>query len=86
MKVPDVLLEKGQELLTGTLHLTVHNLIFNHADGELWVSLLPFFMIPIPNCPYPSPATRSHTRPPTHRQVYCVPYDNIGTVSFDPHG
>lgn len=30
--------EKGPETLVGTLHLTVHNLIFNHAEGELWVS------------------------------------------------
>lgn len=36
-QVLDVQLEKGKEILTGTLHLTVHNIIFNHPDGELWV-------------------------------------------------
>ncbi|KAI9309326.1 hypothetical protein BJ944DRAFT_236219 [Cunninghamella echinulata] len=36
-QVSDVQLEKGQETINGTLHLTVHNLIFNHADGELWI-------------------------------------------------
>ncbi|KAL1936624.1 hypothetical protein VTP01DRAFT_758 [Rhizomucor pusillus] len=36
-QVLDVQLEKGKEILTGTLHLTVHNIIFNHPDGELWI-------------------------------------------------
>ncbi|KAI8099308.1 protein-tyrosine phosphatase-like protein [Halteromyces radiatus] len=36
-QVSDVQLEKGQEILNGTLHLTVHNLIFNHTEGELWI-------------------------------------------------
>ncbi|KAI8376256.1 protein-tyrosine phosphatase-like protein [Radiomyces spectabilis] len=39
-KVEDVQLEKGQEVLTGTLHLTIHNLIFHHDDPsqeELWI-------------------------------------------------
>ncbi|CDH54043.1 phosphatases ii [Lichtheimia corymbifera JMRC:FSU:9682] len=36
-QVQDVQVEKGPETLVGTLHLTVHNLIFNHAEGELWM-------------------------------------------------
>ncbi|KAI8342847.1 protein-tyrosine phosphatase-like protein [Chlamydoabsidia padenii] len=36
-QVSDVQLEKGQQIFDGTLHLTVHNLIFNHAEGELWI-------------------------------------------------
>lgn len=36
-KVQDVQLDRGQETLVGTLHLTVHHLIFNHSESELWV-------------------------------------------------
>ncbi|KAI8071331.1 protein-tyrosine phosphatase-like protein [Gongronella butleri] len=36
-QVSDVQLEKGKEIISGTLHLTVHNMIFNYADGELWI-------------------------------------------------
>ncbi|KAI9322725.1 protein-tyrosine phosphatase-like protein [Dichotomocladium elegans] len=36
-QVQDVQVEKSQEKLTGTLHLTVHNMIFNYPEGELWI-------------------------------------------------
>jgi hypothetical protein len=35
--VSDVQLEKNQDVFSGTLHLTDHNLIFSHSEGELWV-------------------------------------------------
>lgn len=37
LKVQDVQLDRGQETLIGTLHLTVHHLIFSHSEDELWV-------------------------------------------------
>ncbi|ORX60327.1 phosphatases II [Hesseltinella vesiculosa] len=36
-QVSDVQLEKDKEMINGTLHLTVHNMIFNYPDGELWI-------------------------------------------------
>ncbi|CAO3580891.1 unnamed protein product [Absidia cylindrospora] len=36
-QVSDVQLDKGQQVFNGTLHLTVHNLIFNYPEGELWI-------------------------------------------------
>ncbi|KAF7728318.1 hypothetical protein EC973_006259 [Apophysomyces ossiformis] len=36
-QVVDVQLEKAQQVYTGTLHLTLHNLIFNYPEGELWI-------------------------------------------------
>lgn len=36
-QVSDVQLEKNQDVISGTLHLTDHNLIFSHSDGELWI-------------------------------------------------
>ncbi|KAK9764084.1 phosphatidylinositol-3-phosphatase ymr1 [Basidiobolus ranarum] len=37
-KVDNVRLEKGREVYVGTLHLTAHQLIFNHPEQELWIS------------------------------------------------
>lgn len=36
-KVKDVQLDRGQETVVGTLHLTVHHLIFSYDEEELWV-------------------------------------------------
>jgi hypothetical protein len=36
-KVQDVQLDRGQETVIGTLHLTVHHLIFSYSEEELWV-------------------------------------------------
>ncbi|GAB5593661.1 phosphatidylinositol-3-phosphatase ymr1 [Umbelopsis nana] len=36
-QVSDVQLEKNQDVFSGTLHLTDHNLIFSHSEGELWI-------------------------------------------------
>jgi hypothetical protein len=36
-QVSDVQLEKNQDVFSGTLHLTDHNLIFSHSEDELWV-------------------------------------------------
>jgi hypothetical protein len=37
IKVQDVQLDRGQETVVGTLHLTVHHLIFSYSEEELWV-------------------------------------------------
>ncbi|ORX95343.1 phosphatases II [Basidiobolus meristosporus CBS 931.73] len=37
-KVDNVRLEKGHQVHLGTLHLTAHQLIFNHPEQELWIS------------------------------------------------
>lgn len=36
-QVSDVQLEKNQDVFSGTLHLTDHNLIFSHSEGEIWI-------------------------------------------------
>ncbi|KAI8990306.1 protein-tyrosine phosphatase-like protein [Pilobolus umbonatus] len=36
-QVQDAQLERSGETITGTLHLTVHHLIFHHPDEELWI-------------------------------------------------
>ncbi|GAN08486.1 phosphatidylinositol 3-phosphate [Mucor ambiguus] len=36
-KVKDVQLDRGQETVVGTLHLTVHHLIFSYNEEELWI-------------------------------------------------
>ncbi|KAK9765201.1 phosphatidylinositol-3-phosphatase ymr1 [Basidiobolus ranarum] len=37
-KVDNVRLEKDRHAYVGTLHLTAHQLIFNHPEQELWIS------------------------------------------------
>ena len=51
-KVQDVQLDRGQETVVGTLHLTVHHLIFRYTDEketEVWVKMKPsfFFFDPV---------------------------------------
>lgn len=42
IKVEDVLCRRGGQVISGTLHLTAHHLIFHHdnkAEDEFWVRL-----------------------------------------------